>query len=585
MRAVEAEAGRPAWPDRVVAAAIVAASLGLSAAFIARTAFTVGGRTYFSLFDDAMVSMRYARNLAHGYGLVWNPHQPAVEGYSNFLWTLWMAFLHVVRIPEATVSLAVVISGALLLVANVLIVGAIARLLTPSRLAPLLAMGLTALYYPLVYWTLRGLEVGLLATLVSAAVLLSLRLARAPSRRDLVLLCAAVAAAVLTRVDALLLMVPAAVYATAARRRLGPPLLAAIVVPLAGQTAFREAYYHALLPNTYYLKVQGVPLAERLGRGAWTLLEVEAAHLWLPTVVAAVYLGFCRRPRSAWLLAATFAIACLYSVYVGGDAWEWMLYSNRYVAPAVPLLLVLAACGLTSLDTDVVELRAALAVLGGGAAVLALGTRHVLPWRPEDGLGRVPLQVRPALLMLPWVALMLASRRFRPGGAARAVAVPSVLAALLFAAVNGAPIRNWIAHNGHHVHDDEQMSRYGLALRRETLPTAQIAVVWAGAIPYFSHRAAVDLLGKNDRTVAHLPARRPFWPGHSKWDYAYSIGRLRPDVVAQLWKPTPADRASLSRWGYRHVAFDLYVRRADPAAPIAALAPAAPFANESSIRP
>ena len=29
-----------------------------------------GGR-YFALFDDAMISMRYAWNFSHGYGLVW----------------------------------------------------------------------------------------------------------------------------------------------------------------------------------------------------------------------------------------------------------------------------------------------------------------------------------------------------------------------------------------------------------------------------------------------------------------------------------------------------------------------------------
>ena len=46
--------------------------------FIARTAFTVGGSMYFTLFDDAMISMRYARNLAEGHGLLWNAGQPPV---------------------------------------------------------------------------------------------------------------------------------------------------------------------------------------------------------------------------------------------------------------------------------------------------------------------------------------------------------------------------------------------------------------------------------------------------------------------------------------------------------------------------
>ena len=40
--------------------------------------------------DDAFISYRYAWNLVHGSGLVYNPGQP-VEGYTNFLWILMSA--------------------------------------------------------------------------------------------------------------------------------------------------------------------------------------------------------------------------------------------------------------------------------------------------------------------------------------------------------------------------------------------------------------------------------------------------------------------------------------------------------------
>jgi hypothetical protein len=58
--------------------ALVAAGFALWAiAFIWRSSFVaVDGNRYFSLFDDAMISMRYAWNLVHGYGLVWNPASP-----------------------------------------------------------------------------------------------------------------------------------------------------------------------------------------------------------------------------------------------------------------------------------------------------------------------------------------------------------------------------------------------------------------------------------------------------------------------------------------------------------------------------
>ena len=66
--------------------------------FIFRTAFDVHGQRFFTLVDDAMVSMRYARNLAQGNGLVWNLGQPPVEGFTNLGWVLLMALVQLVPV-------------------------------------------------------------------------------------------------------------------------------------------------------------------------------------------------------------------------------------------------------------------------------------------------------------------------------------------------------------------------------------------------------------------------------------------------------------------------------------------------------
>src|SRR5207249_745853 len=77
-------AGRP------IAIALAAYAL----LYIFRMSFLVDGVRYFTLADDQMISMRYAENLAHGHGLVWNAGGPRVEGYTNFLWMLYMAAFH-----------------------------------------------------------------------------------------------------------------------------------------------------------------------------------------------------------------------------------------------------------------------------------------------------------------------------------------------------------------------------------------------------------------------------------------------------------------------------------------------------------
>ena len=79
--------------------------------FIARCAFRVQGQLTFSLFDDAMISMTYARNLAAGNGLVWMAGEPAVEGYTNFLWTVVMALPHLAGLPDRLTALPIMGSG------------------------------------------------------------------------------------------------------------------------------------------------------------------------------------------------------------------------------------------------------------------------------------------------------------------------------------------------------------------------------------------------------------------------------------------------------------------------------------------
>lgn len=182
----------------------VVAVLALAAVFVAQSAFAVNGEVFFSLSDDAMISMRYARNLVDGHGLVWNPGDAPVEGYSNLLWTLWMAALHLLRLADAKASLPVMLSGAGILAANVVAVRRLVGASAPGATrAVTLAGWLVALDHSLACWTLRGFEVGLVALQVTVAALLAVRLAKGWSRRTLAALAAVMALGVLTRDDTL----------------------------------------------------------------------------------------------------------------------------------------------------------------------------------------------------------------------------------------------------------------------------------------------------------------------------------------------------------------------------------------------
>jgi hypothetical protein len=468
------------------------------AVFVARASFRVEGQLTFSLFDDAMISLTYARNLAEGHGLVWMPGESPVEGYTNFLWTLWMVIPHLAGLPDRLTALPVMAFGGVLLLGTSALAAQLARRLARHAATPVLAAAASAFCYPLVFWTLRGLEVGLLAGLVLAACLLALRLLERPSARDRAWLCLVLAAAVLTRTDAAVfagvVLGFLALHAGSPRRDALAGALATAAT-LAAHTALRLAYYGAALPNTYYLKLGGHSLAERVARGGGALLDLAAGTLWAPLALA-LTLFLLRRSslgRGERLLAGIVAAAFAYSVWVGGDVWEFARFANRFVSVALPALFLLA-------------------LLGSEALLQRLARAAPLP---------------------AW----------------------SVLAAglLLIGAANARPLEGWLRHAGLHVQDDQIMVRKALALRAASPPGTRIAVVWAGAIPYFSRRPCIDLFGKSDPVVAQLAPRGPFVPGHDKWDFEYSLGRARPEVVVLGWRIGPEDRQLLDRLGYEWV--------------------------------
>ncbi len=506
-------------------------------AFILRTSFVVDGVRRFCLLDDAMISMRYARNLAEGHGPVWNPGEEAVEGITNPLWTGTMAMLHLTGAPESKVSLLVQISSAVFLLANLVLVFKIARFLCRDSLAAAIAATvLTAFYYPLNKWALQGMEVGAAALLVTAAVWMAIR--TLDRRRFSVGLYVVLAVGVLLRMD---LLIPGGILCGLLawidrehRRRHCLAGFLALGVALAGQTLFRFFYYGDLLPNTYYLKMTGYPALLRICRGLIVLADFVWNLNWMLFLLPAALL-IVRRDRYVVLLLAVFGGQLAYSAYVGGDAWEEWGGANRYVAVAMPLFFVLLC---VAMETIVDRLSAVSAEIS----------------RRRGEAVRRPLMQR-GYLTAGFVLLCLISFNTLKGphGLRQCALVETSM----------------------HVEDHREMLRRSEVLRHITAPDAQVGVTWAGIMPYFADRVMIDFSGKNDKHIARLPmhqASHPsdrfayFHPGHLKWDYGYSIGELQPDVVLQAGYP-PGEAKPFLDGAYREVMLAgcrYYLRKGSP---------------------
>ncbi len=458
-----------------------------SGLYIFRTSFVLQGERYYSLFDDAMVSMRYAKNLANGYGLVWNPGGERVEGFTNPLWVVYMSLFHSVGLPAAKISLFIQFTGLLLLAWNLVITKKIALLLSESQVVALGAVILTAFYLPLNMWSLQGMEVSLLTLIVSICILRTLR--STENRRFDWMTLLLLASATLIRMDMTVTyfgFLPFLLFYNPQNRTKYLSLSILLLgIFLGGQTLFRYWYYGDFFPNTYYLKMTGYPLLYRISSGIYYFFLFTWKMNWVLFLFPFFFIAVRKDPRtylSAWILCVQMA----YSIYVGGDAWEGYGGSNRFISIAMPQFFILFSYALFELCQLLKERQARWNI---------------------------------SLLIFSLIAF---NSFYGP-------------AALLEFLMIAPP-----AHRG----DNWAMTERALLIKQFTNPQAKVAVTWSGTLPYFADRYAIDLLGKNDPRVARLPARLRegffetivnYQPGHMKYDYEYSLS-LNPDVIAQLWK-------------------------------------------------
>ncbi|HEY6072669.1 MAG TPA: hypothetical protein VIV15_04555, partial [Anaerolineales bacterium] len=303
--------------------------------FIELSSITVGGIKYYILFDDAMISMRYAYNLAHGLGAVWNAGE-RVEGFTNPLWVGFMALIHLLPIPLAKTSLIIQWSGALFMAGTLYFVRRIVEHFTNDLFAMLGAVALTAFYAPLLSWSLLGMEVSLLCLILTAVV--ALILAHPDRFNPWVYILLAVSTLVRFDMAVPYLVILGVLFFAQKEQRRQHLIwgLGLLLTFLAAQTLARHFYYGEWLPNTYYLKVQGWSFTLRILRGIYAFTQFAYYSNWVLFLLPFGLLLF-RRDWKTFLLLGLVAGQIAYSVYVGGDAWEEHGGANRYIALSMPV--------------------------------------------------------------------------------------------------------------------------------------------------------------------------------------------------------------------------------------------------------
>lgn len=464
----------------------------LGAAFIAYCGYfiynssfiAIDGNRYFSLGDDALISMRYAWNLAHGHGLVYNIGE-RIEGITNLLMTLLMAvFAWILNKRQAV--LCVQLSGVLFLIINALMMYRITVALLPKNdklhaALVMLAYATPLICFPLIYWSLFGLETGLLSMLISVAMYCWIKKGKADWAVPFLL-----GLAYWTRPDSaivisLIIFFRAIDFAKDKNFQkiiYDCSVVGALVVAV---TAFRLTYYGCIFPNTYTLKLTGVDLGTRIHNGIGYIWPfIQSLPVLFILCVPAVLL---KRNKYFVLFVAMLLAAICYQIYVGGDAFGLF----RQMAPFLPYFYLMAFIGLAEILEYVVPKR--------------LASTRIFP-----------TSIFPAFLALCLALVLFSQRGF-------------VSRSSLFKCLQSDNVAN---------------VNTAIFLNGTLKPTASLAVFYAGSIPYYTGFKSYDMLGKCDKYIASLPpdlSGKIAWlgmnsvPGHNKYDLNYSIISNRPTYV------------------------------------------------------
>lgn len=538
-----------------------------AAFFIARSSFiAIDGNRYYSLFDDAMISMRYAWNFSHGNGLVWNPGE-YVEGYTNFLMTLIMSVATLI-LNERFSVLAIQVFGILTVIGVVWQASKLYSAVTMNeqnelldKLFPLLVL----LYYPLSYWSLMGMETGLVTFLTLTSLNFLLRHETEKKSSNLAMSAFFASLAYLTRPDALLIIIPITIFLLirpgSLKFRLADILKFGGVfalIPLA-HLLFRYTYYGDLLPNTYYLKLSGLTTGKRLEAGlnfTYPFL-ISTLLVWIFASLNTIF----NFSRGKLMLFSTLLIYIAYQIWIGGDAWNYW----RMVTPIVPMGLILffdefylfVGIGIkTLLNSNIHQylnrnpvwndqaqtfknisrktVSRILMIIGLFVFLMILASGQLGLGGPGFGYVKLSLLLGAGLFIIfSWLIGSSGEnydRKFH-----QRIFIFGLFGILLMADLKFIP-QMLFTTPPYQAPSNRSNVNTAIAINEISTPQLKIGVLWAGSLPYFTHRYAVDFLGKSDTYIAHLSKIEKSTvntlPGHNKFDLRYSILELKPDYVA-----------------------------------------------------
>ena len=302
------------------------------------------GRFWGFTTDDSFISLRYAQNLADGYGPNWNRTGERAEGYTSFLWVALLAVPHLLRADALLVAKVLGLAamlGAMLVALSL----ALSLYSTGSRLhgwrCGSLAVLAIAVQISTAVHAVSAMETAVAALLLTTFFLCCVRSACAPTPPTFALTAITGLLYGLTRPEGNFAVVAGfvvllLVIGRDARSGLAKVATGLYALPGLVYFAWRVLYYGHALPLPFYVKMEHVaPLAGAVTVAGFVgTLAVSALGPLL--LVGLLSLRRCAAP--VLVSGVCLLMFFLFSEHIMG-------YFYRFLFPLTPAICVLVAGG------------------------------------------------------------------------------------------------------------------------------------------------------------------------------------------------------------------------------------------------
>lgn len=443
--------------------------------------------------DDAFISFRYAQNLIHGQGLVFNAGE-TVEGYTNFLWTIIIAGGLALGFGPVIFSYVVSMTAFVITISIFIYLSTRLQNKSSKLIIPITMLALLVHHDFLVYAT-SGLETSLVTMLVSLgfATLLTAKTPKSFLWAGVVLV-----AAVLTRPDSLIFYVmalPFILFTFTTRVKSLLWFVIPVLLIYLPYWIWRYSCYGYPFPNTYYAKSAYLAYYSQGLIYLWLFAKTYYVILLYPAAIIFNIFGFFKQytklieslPKKILLLSLLFVPPYIfYVVRTGGD-----FMFARFFIPVLPLILfTIESVGKSLLTKTYLRIALAILIIGG---VYFRFNQFDQPAKVIHGI--------------------VDERTFYPD---RAVEL---------AKINGANLKKYLSDK------DVVVGFYG----------SKAMTVYYSELPM-----AIEChTGLTDEYIAHLPLDKRSRPGHEKMaphDYLY---RRKVNFILKHTTELPKDRTRI----------------------------------------